>query len=108
MPTIYRTLGQSAPVATTLTSLYVVPAVTQAVCSTLVICNLGLATTYRIAVRPLGAALTTAQYIVFDSTINPNESVFLTLGITLAATDVVSVFSGTATVAFSLFGSEIT
>ena len=108
MPAAYRVLGQSNPAATTLTTLYTVPAATSAVVSSITVCNLGVSTTYRIAVRPAGASIANSHYIVFDAALNAGDSVFLTLGLTLAATDVVSVFAGTANVAFQLHGSEIT
>lgn len=107
MPTAYKVLGQSLPAATTLTTLYTVPASTSAVCSTLSICNQGISTTYRIAIRPAGAEIASSQYVVYDAAINASDTVFLTLGVTLAATDVVSVYAGTATVSFHLYGSEI-
>lgn len=108
MPQNYKVLGQSNPNAATLTTLYTTPAATQAVCSTLSICNLGVSTTYRVAVRPAGASVSNQHYLVFDSALNAGDSILLTLGISLAATDVVSVFAGTANVSFSLFGVEIT
>jgi hypothetical protein len=108
MATIYKVLGQDAPSATTLSTLYTVPAATSAVCSTLVIANRGVSTPFRIAVQPGGASITNSQYIVYDATLNANDTLFLTLGITLATTDVISVYAGTADTSFSLFGSEIT
>lgn len=109
MPAAYKVLGQSNPSATTLTTLYTVPSATSAVASTLSICNLGSsATTYRVAVRPAGATLANQHYIAYDASVSANDTVLLTLGITLAATDVVTVYAGTANVAFSLYGSEIT
>ena len=108
MATIYKVLGQSNPLANTNTTLYTVPGSTSAVCSTLSICNLGTSTTYRIAIRPAGATLENKHYIVYDAAINQYDSVMLTLGITLAATDVVTVYAATANVSFQLFGSEIT
>jgi hypothetical protein len=108
MAVSYKILGQSIPAAITATDLYTVPAATSAVCSTLAVCNQGVnSTTIRVAVRPAGAALATSQYIVYDVVVSPNDSLFLTLGVSLAATDVVTVYVGTATVSFSLFGSEI-
>jgi hypothetical protein len=107
MATTYKVLGQSAPAITTNTNLYTVPAATSAVCSTLVIANTGQATTYRVAIRPAGATLALQHYIVYDSPINQGDSVFLTLGITLATTDVITVYVANASVSFSLFGSEI-
>lgn len=107
MATTYKVLGQSAPSATTNTTLYTVPAATSTVASTLVVANRGVSTTFRVAIRPAGATLANEHYIVYDSSVNQYDSVFLTLGITLAATDVVTVYAGAATLSFSLFGSEI-
>ena len=109
MPAAYKVLGQTNPSANTDTTLYTVPASTQAVVSTLSVANLSTtATTYRIAVRPAGATLANSHYIAFDVPIAANDSVLLTLGLSLAATDVVTVRAGNANLAFSLFGSEIT
>jgi hypothetical protein len=105
--TSYKVLGQLNPTATTMTNLYTVPGATSAVCSTLSVANLGPSTTFRIAVRPVGAALVNQHYIAYDTPVNQYDTVFLTIGVTLAATDIISVYAGTATVAFSLFGSEI-
>jgi hypothetical protein len=107
MPQAHKVLGQVSPSATTLTSLYV--ASTQAVCSTLTICNTtATAMTYRVAVRPAGASIATQHYIVSDSSVAAYDSIFLTLGISLAATDVVSVYASATGAAFSLFGVEVT
>jgi hypothetical protein len=104
----YKVLGQANPSATTLTTLYTVPSA-QASVSTVTVCNTSsTATTYRIAVRPAGAASATSQYVVYDAPLPANDTVTLTLGITLATTDVLSVYAGSANVAFSAFGVEIT
>lgn len=107
MANTYRTLGQSNPAATTLTSLYTVPAATSAVVSTLSICNQGVSTQIRVAVRPAGASIASQHYIIYDTYINANDSLFLTLGLSLATTDVVTVYAGTANVSFGLYGTEI-
>jgi hypothetical protein len=86
-----------------------VPASTQAVCSTVTICNTASsATTYRIAVRPAGASIANQHYLAYDAALPANDTATLTLGVTLAATDVVSVYAASANVAFSAFGVEIT
>ena len=109
MPQAHKVLGQSNPSATTLTTLYTVPSATQAVCSTLSVCNTGSsATTYRVAVRPAGASIATSQYLAYDAAIPANDTTVLTIGLALATTDVVSVYAGNANLAFSLFGCEIT
>ena len=108
MPTAYKVLGQVAPSATTLTTLYAVPPSTSTVGSTITICNQAAsAATYRIAVRPAAATAEAKHYIVYGATVAASDTTALTLGITLATTDVVSVFASTATLSFSLFGSEI-
>ena len=109
MPTIYKVLGQSAPAATTNTNLYSVPAATSAVISTIVVANRSVAAvTYRIAIRPAGAAIANQHYIAYDVSVGAADSTTLTLGITLAATDVITVYASTANLSFSVFGSEIT
>jgi hypothetical protein len=109
MAQTHKVLGQSNPAAATLTTLYTVPGSTQTICSTLSVCNTSsTGTTYRVAVRPAGASIATSQYVIYDNAIAGNDSVFLTLGISLAATDIVSVYGATTTLAFSLFGVELT
>jgi hypothetical protein len=108
MATTYKVLGQVNPAATTLTDLETVPAATQVVISTITVANLGSVTdTFRIAVRPAGEAIANKHYISYGATINAGDTKTLTIGITLAATDVVSVWAGTADLAFNAFGSEI-
>ncbi len=108
MPTVYKVLAQSAPSATTATDIYTVGAGKSAVISTIVVANRTTsAATYRIAIRPAGATLANQHYIAYDITVGLSDSTTLTLGITLAATDVVTVYASTANLSFNLFGSEI-
>ena len=103
-----KVLGQSNPSATTATTLYTVPTATEAVVSTIVIANLtATAATFRIAVRPNGATLANSQYIAYDITVGASDSTALTLGITLDAADVLTVYASTANLTFTAFGSEI-
>jgi hypothetical protein len=109
MATALKVLGQSAPAAATLTTLYTVPSSTQAVSSTHVICNRSAtATTIRVAVRPAGAGISNEHYLYYDLNIPGNETFVATIGIALETTDVVSVYATLATVSFNLFGQEIT
>ena len=108
MPTVYKVLGQSNPAATTATTLYTVPAATSTVLSTINVCNMaGTAGSFRIAVRPAGATLAAQHYLAYDTAIPANDSISLTLGVTLAATDVVTVYASSTSLAFSAFGSEL-
>ena len=109
MAITYKTLAQLNPGATTLTTLYTVPASTSAVCSTLTVCNQAAAAgTFRVSVRVAAGADNAKQYLAYDAAIGANSTVALTLGITVAATDLVSVYASAATMSFNLFGSEIT
>lgn len=109
MAITYKVLGQSNPSANTNTNLYTVPSATSTVCSTMVICNQSTgAAKFRIAVRPAGATIDSSHYLSYDSNLNPNDSITMTIGMTLATTDVVTVRADSATVSFSLFGSELT
>lgn len=104
----YKVLGQSNPSATTNTTLYTVPAANSAVISTITVCNLiGTVANFRIAIRPAGASISNQHYINYDTQVPANDQIALTLGLTLAATDVVTVYANTATVSFNIFGSEI-
>jgi len=104
-----KVLGQSNPSATTLTTLYTVPSATSAVCSTLVVCNRSsTATSFRVAVRPAGASISNEHYIYYDVPIAGNDTFCATIGISLATTDVVSVYATLATLSFSLFGQQVT
>jgi len=108
MATTYKVLGQSNPSATTATTLYTVPSSTSTVVSTISICNqAGSTASYRIAVRPAGATLAAQHYLAYDIVIAANDTTALTLGITLATTDVITVYASSATLSFSAFGSEI-
>ena len=108
MPTVYKVLGQSAPSATTATTLYTVPSATQAVISTITVANLAATSaTFRIAVRPAGAALANQHYVAYDVAIAANDTTALTLGLTLATTDVVTIYASSATMSFNAYGSEI-
>jgi len=108
MATVYKVLGQSAPSATTATTLYTVPAATETVVSTISVANrAATADSYRIAVRPNGATLANEHYIAYDVTINGADTTVLTIGLTLDATDVITVYAGTANLSFGVFGSEI-
>jgi glucose-6-phosphate dehydrogenase assembly protein OpcA len=108
MPTTYKVLGQVNPAATTATTLYTVGSGKSAVVSTITVCNQAAsAATFRIAIRVAGSALSAEEYIAYDSTVSANDTTAFTLGITLAATDVITVYASTATVSFNAFGSEI-
>ena len=104
----YKVLAQSAPSATTNTDIYTVGSGKQAIVSTITVCNRSAsARTYRIAVRPSGATIANQHYIAYDVTVAANDTTPLTLGITLTATDVITVYASITDLSFGVFGSEI-
>jgi hypothetical protein len=104
MPT-YKVLAQSAPSAATATTLYT--ATNATIVSTLNVANTGGATdTIRVAVRPAGATLANQHYIAYGIQVPSGSFLSLQGGLTLANTDVITVYSTTGTSSFSAFGSE--
>lgn len=109
MATNYKVLGQSAPAATTNTNVYTVPASTQAVISTIFITNRGTTDgTFDIAIRPAGETLANKHYIAKNVLLFSESLTAITSGITLGATDVITVYASTANFSFNVSGSEIT
>jgi hypothetical protein len=103
-----KILGQVNPAATTATTLYTVPASTQAVVSTIVVANQAASqATFRISIRVAGAAANAKQYIAYDVAVPANDSIILTLGIALATTDIITVYGSSANLSFTATGSEI-
>jgi hypothetical protein len=104
----YKVLAQSAPAATTATNVYTVPSATETVISTIVIANrAGTAGSFRLSVRPDGAAQADQHYIAYDVPIAANDSTTLTLGITMDAADVLTAYASSADMSINVFGTEI-
>ena len=109
MAVSYKVLGQAKPAADTATTLYTVPvgAGNYAVVSSLVINNISAdATMVRVAIRPAGATLEDKNYILYNSGVAAYSSQIFTIGVTLAATDVVTIYDEAGKCSFNLFGSE--
>lgn len=109
MANTLKVLGQVAPLATTLTTLYTVPGATTTAVSSISICNRSsTATSFRVAIRPAGGAISNEMYLYYDVTIAGNDTFIATIGISLGATDVISVYATLATLSFQAFGQENT
>lgn len=111
MASSYKTLGQLDLTSSTLTTLYTCPAATETVVSTIIIANRAAAAdTFRLAIRTGGDAISDKHYIAYDVPVAANDSTTLTLGVTVEATDVISVAaSGTASeLSVNAFGAEVT
>lgn len=110
MAYIYKTLGQQAPTTTNNVDVYTVPATTEAIVSSILICNTtSTAATFRIFQRIDGNAAGTANAIAYDQSIPGNSTTSIESKITMNAADVLTVRSGTANaLTFTVNGSEIT
>lgn len=108
MATTYKVLGQVVPSATTATTLYTVPSATSTIVSTINVCNRSTSNdSFRVAVRPAGASLATSHYLAYDTVVPANDSISITVGVSMATTDVITVYAGTANLTFAAFGAEI-
>ena len=109
MANAYKVLGQVGDASSNDVALYTCPSSTEAVISTIVVCNReAAANTFRIAVKVNGGSVANEDYIAYDTSIEANDTITLTLGITIDASDIVSVGASDANVTFSAFGTEIT
>ena len=89
--------------------MYLVPASTEAIVSSIVVCNReNAANTFRIATKTDNSSVANTDYIAYDTSIAANDTVTLTLGITLQAAAEISVGASDANVTFNAFGTEIT
>lgn len=108
MTTKLKILGQVNPVGNTLTTVYSVPANNTAIVSTITICNTGTANAlFSLAIREANTAISTKQYIAFNTTVPSYDTIHLTFGLSMGPTDVLSANVSTPNVAIGVFGSEI-
>ena len=108
MPQTYKVLGQISPTANTLSNVYTVPASNSAVISTITICNqTATNASYSIAVAPAGVTDNVRHYLIRGGVVPAADSIGVTLGITVSATDQVRANASVANISFNVFGSEV-
>lgn len=83
--------------------------VINAIGSTLIICNTtNVAQTYRVAIHTITSFEQSPGWIAYDTTINANDSAFITVGLILDSLNRHLLISGSSTgLVFSLFGTEV-
>ena len=102
-----KVLGQLDVSATTITTLYTVPDLTQTTVSSLVVCNRGgSGITFRVSVHVNGAGADDKQFIFYDEDLAATTTRTVVIGMWLGQKDVVKVYSSAANVSFNLFGVE--
>jgi len=109
MANAYKILGQVADASGYDEELYLVPAATEAIVSTIIVCNRdSSAKTFRIATKDDDSAVADTDYLAYDTNIDANDTITLTLGITLETGAEISVGASDANVTFQAYGTEIT
>lgn len=105
-------LGQSSgtAAASTYSVLYANPTATTTVISTIAVVNTAsAAATFRLSLSSASASPALSEHLAYGSTVNANDSVFLTLGVTMTATvKFLMISSSASTVSFSAFGVQVT
>jgi hypothetical protein len=111
MPQNFKRLGAINPSGNTQTNVYVVPASTEAVISTIAICNQSIVNvSYSLIVMPPGSFNATANsrdFVVRGAVVPAADSIILTIGLTANAGTVFAANTNNPNVSFSIFGSEI-
>jgi hypothetical protein len=92
----------------TFATLYETPAATEAVISSLVITNQSSsALTVRVGMDTAAGTPGASEFLVYDAAVAGNDTVALTLGITMPASNFIRVASSASTCNFTAFLSEI-
>jgi len=108
MATVRKVLGQLIPAAFNLETLYTVPADTQAVISSVMVCNISTTDSFLIAVVPDGQSYGNERNIYYNIEITAANTFTATVGLTLGAGDSIQVLSILGNLTFAAFGQEIT
>ena len=110
MPTAYKFSQVQGTASTgTFATLYTTPSSTEAVISSLVICNQSTsAITVRVGLDATAGTPGASEFLVYDASVAGNDTVALTLGITMEAGKFIRVSSSANTISFTAFLSEIT
>jgi hypothetical protein len=108
MANAYKILGQIDDASANDVALYLVPASTEAIVSTIVVCNREASNnTFRIATKTDNSAVANTDYVAYDTVIAGNDTITLTLGITLGTGAEISVGASDNNVTFQAYGTEI-
>tara|TARA_B100001094_G_scaffold256767_1_gene256075 strand:- start:371 stop:697 length:327 start_codon:yes stop_codon:yes gene_type:complete len=107
MANAYKILGQVADASANDVELYLATGV-EAIVSTIIVCNrAATAKTFKIATKTDNSAVANTDYIAYDTSIAANDSITLTLGITLENGAEISVGASDGNVTFQAYGTEI-
>jgi hypothetical protein len=107
MANAYKILGQVSDASANDVELYLATGV-EAIVSTIIVANrASAAKTFRIATKTDNSAVADTDYVAYDTSIAANDTITLTLGITLEDGAEISVGASDANVTFQAYGTEI-
>jgi hypothetical protein len=103
-----KKLGSSSPAANVETDLYVIPNGTQAVISSIFVCNRGnTVALFNISHTVGGGPTQNSDYLYFQLEISPYDTFVVTAGITAFGNDVIRVESNSSNLSFNIYGEEV-
>ena len=111
MAQTYKRLGAINPSANTQTNVYVVPASTEAVISTITVCNQSASNaSFSLAMMnssEFNASAPAATFLIRGAVVPAADTLVLTMGLTANTGAVLSANASIANISFGVFGSEI-
>jgi hypothetical protein len=111
MPQSYKRLGAINPSANTQTNVYVVPASTEAVVSTITVCNQAATNaSFSLALMPssiFASPAGAAHFLIRGAVVPAADSLVLTIGLTANTGTVIAANTNSGSLSFAAFGSEI-
>ena len=112
MAQTYKRLGAINPSANTQTNVYVVPTSTEAVVSTITVCNQSASNaSFSIAMMnssEFNSSAPAATFLIRGAVVPAADTLVLTMGLTANAGAVFAANTNIANISFAAFGSEIT
>lgn len=107
----FKRLGAINPTANTQTNVYVVPAATEAVISTVTICNQSASNaSFSLIMMPASVFASpagAAHFLIRGAVVPAADTLVLTMGLTANAGSVVAANTNSGNISFGIFGSEI-
>ena len=111
MAQTYKRLGAINPSANTQSNVYVVPAATEAVVSTITICNQSASNaSFSLALlnrTEFNASAPAATFLIRGAVVPAADTLVLTMGLTANTGAVIAANTNSGSISFAAFGSEI-
>ena len=112
MPQNFKRLGAINPSANTQTNVYIVPAATEAVISTITVCNQSAVNSSFSLIYMVNseysAPAPAASFLIRGAVVPAADTLVLTMGLTANANSILAANTNSPNISFSVFGSELT